>query len=394
MALKFVDDIDLDNKKVLARFDFNVPLDKKSGEITDTSRIDQSMETIRFILEQKVKKLVLMGHLGRPKGKRKKEESLLPVAKYLADVLNTEVLLTESATDSAIKTLLGLKEPRIILLENLRFHREEEMGDKEFSRKLAAYGDIYINDAFGTCHRRHASIWQINTFFKDRAAGGFLLKREMTALKKLETPERPFMAIMGGAKVSDKIKIIKRLLSSVDFLFIGGAMAYPFLSVKDFSVGDSLCSPQDKRLAQTVLNDPLSKKLILPSDHLIADSPQGKPQTTSDENIPAGKMGLDIGPLTIRNFSEKIRQARTVFWNGPLGLFENKNFSEGTIAMARAMAESQAYTLVGGGDSISAVNQTGLAKNFSHLSTGGGASLEYMEQGTLPGIEALKWGVS
>ena len=393
MALKFVDDMDLKNLRVLARFDFNVPLDKKTGEITDTTRIDQALKTIRFILSQDAKQLIMMSHLGRPKGKGKKEFSLLPVSKYLAEVLDREILLTETALDSAIKTLLNLNRHKIILLENLRFHPEEEAGDKEFARKLASYGDVYINDAFGTCHRCHASSWRINTFFKNRAAGGFLLKKEIKALKQLESPKKPFMVVMGGAKVSDKIKIIKRLLSSVDSLLIGGAMAYPFLSLKGFSIGNSLCTAGDKKLAQVILNDPFGKKIVLPCDHVVADSLQGDPKITDGANIPEGRMGLDIGPSTIENFNEKIKQAKTAFWNGPLGLFENKNFSKGTFAMAHALAESSAYTLAGGGDSISAINQTGVSEKFSHVSTGGGASLAYIEQRTLPGIDALRWGL-
>ena len=394
MALKFIDEIDLKNQKVLARFDFNVPLNKKNGEIVDTTRIDQALKTIRFILDQGAKKLVLMSHLGRPKGTHQQENSLLPVAKYLAEALDREVLLTESALDSAIRILLDLKKPQIILLENLRFHPQEEAGDKEFAKKLANYGNIYVNDAFGTCHRRHASTWQINLFFKNRAVGGFLLKKEIEALKRLESPKKPFMAVMGGAKVSDKIKIIKRLLSVVDSLLIGGAMAYPFLSLKGFSIGNSLCSAEDIKLAQVALNDLHGKKIMLPCDHVVSDSLQGDPQITKGENIPEGSMGLDIGPSTIRNFNKKIKRARTVFWNGPLGLFENKNFANGTVAMAQSLAESSAYTVAGGGDSISAINQIGVSEKFSHISTGGGASLEYIEKGSLPGIDALKWGIS
>ena len=373
------------------RFDFNVPLDQDT--IKDTTRIDQSLETIEHILNKDAKKLIMMSHLGRPKGRFDKKFSLFPVAGYLEKKLNTKVDFTESALDSGIETLLGLRSSRIILLENLRFHPEEEAGDLEFAKKLAGYGDIYINDAFGTSHRRHSSTYQINAFFKNRGAAGLLIKKELKALEKIvKTPHRPFIAIIGGAKVSDKIKMIKRMLFLVDWLLIGGAMAYPFLAVKGISIGNSRCLEEDKKFAEEILQGPHGGKILLPSDHKVADTSDSVWEYTKGVDIPEGKCGFDIGESTIFRFKEKIVDEGTVFWNGPLGLFENRNFSKGTLAIAKALAESDMFSVVGGGDSINAINQASLSSCISHISTGGGAGLEYIEQGSLPGLEALRMG--
>lgn len=396
MALKFVDEIDLKDKRVIARFDFNVPLDKNDpSKITDTTRIDEALQTINYILENGAKKLILMSHLGRPKGKIDQKYSLEPVATYLAEKLKLDVVLTETCLDKGIKTLLTLNETKVVLLQNLRFHEEEEGNDREFAKSLASHADIYVNDAFGTAHRKHASTYEINAFFKNRAVGGFLLKKEIFALEKIvEKPEHPFVAIVGGAKVSDKIKIIERLLSNVDHLLIGGAMAYPFLKAKNIEIGKSLCPEEDVILAKKILKLPSAHKLCLPQDHLVSDKFDGKPQTTSNENIDDNLMGLDIGPQTIENYNHKLLNAKTVLWNGPMGLFENKDFSQGTFAIANTLSKlNNAFTLVGGGDSVSAVNKSGVAEKMGHVSTGGGASLEFIENGTLPGIQALKFGI-
>lgn len=395
MAIKYVDQMELEGKRVIARFDFNVPLDKDSGKITDTTRIDRALPTIKYILEHKPKNLILMSHLGRPKGEAKPEFSLEPVATYLADKLGEDVILTESCTDRGIKPLLDLPQTRVVLLQNLRFHAEETNNDPEFARKLASYGDVYVNDAFGTAHRKHASTYGIIAYFKDQACGGFLMKSEIEALSKVvESPKSPFTAIVGGAKVSDKIKIIDALLANVDHLLIGGAMAYPFLKAKGFEVGKSLCGDEDVKLAKGILGQPISRKIVLPVDHTIAANPDSAPSTTEDENIPADQMGLDIGPKTIALFNEKLNSSKTVLWNGPMGFFEKESFAKGSLAMAQTMSQlKDAFTLVGGGDSVSAVTQSGLADKMSHVSTGGGASLEFIENGTLPGVQALKFGL-
>lgn len=399
MAIKYIDQVaaeDWKDKNVIVRFDFNVPLDKKDYSIiTDTTRIDSSLETIRFLLNKGIKKLILMSHLGRPKDGPNQKDSLEPVATYLANVLGEDVILTESATDRGIKTLLGLNESRIILLENLRFHPEEEANDKDFARILASYADFYVNDAFGTAHRKHASTHAIiGMYRKGEALGGFLLKKEILALEKVvDKPASPFVAVVGGAKISDKIKIIERLLLSVDHLLIGGAMAYPFLKAKEKTVGKSLCADEDVQLAKRILKTPHSRKLVLPEDHICAEAFDGPAISIDRTDIPENLMGLDIGPQTRERFKFLLMQARTILWNGPMGYFENPSFAEGTMSIARSMSESKAFTLVGGGDSVSAVKISGLSDRFSHVSTGGGASLEYIEQGTLPGIKALRFGI-
>jgi phosphoglycerate kinase len=399
MALKYVNEIDFKGKRVIARFDFNVPLDKKDpSHINDTTRIDEALETIRYILENGANKLILMSHLGRPDGKPNPAFSLEPVATYLASQLGQEVILTETSTDGGIKTLLNLPETKVVLLQNLRFHAEEENNDRDFAKKLASFADIYINDAFGTAHRKHASTYEINAFFRNRAAGGFLLKKEIKALERVvESPTAPFVAIIGGAKVSDKIKIIERLLPNVTSLIIGGAMAYPFLKAKGYTVGKSLCSDEDVALAKKILNSNGKTKVILPVDHITSETFGGTPKVVSHTDIPDTDMALDIGPATIELYRQQLLTAKTVLWNGPMGYFENADFAKGTFAIAESLAalkDKGAFTLVGGGDSVSAVKQAGLAEQMSHVSTGGGASLEFIEQGTLPGIQALKFGIS
>ncbi|MDH5414353.1 MAG: phosphoglycerate kinase [Flavobacteriaceae bacterium] len=392
MALKSIDQAELKGKRVLARFDFNVPL--KEGQITDSSRIDLALPTIKYILEQGVSKLTLMSHHGRPKGKVNLDYSLEPVANYLADQLGEEVILTEAPVDNGIKELLTLKSTKIVLLENLRFSPGEEANDKDFAQKLSEYGDIYVNDAFGAAHRKHASVHSINQYFRGKAYAGFLLKKEIDSLNKiLNQPIKPFVAIIGGAKVSDKIKTIERLLVNVDKLIIGGAMAYPFLKAKGFEVGKSLCSDEDFKLAQKILKVDKGKKIELPIDHIVSSEFGGPAESCEETNIANDKMGLDIGAKTIAKFSEILKPAKTVLWNGPMGAFENSDYAKGTFALCEMIANLEAFTLVGGGDSVSAVNKSGYADKISHISTGGGASLEYIEKGELPGVNALRFGV-
>jgi phosphoglycerate kinase len=399
MALKFITDENFitgaKDKKILARFDFNVPMDKNDHtKIADTTRIDEAIETINAILECKPKKLIVMSHFGRPNGKMNPQFSLEPVAKYLAEKLGQEVLLTETALDRGIKTLLNLNESKIIMLQNLRFHPEEENNDRDFARTLSTYGDLFVFDAFGAAHRKHASTYEINAFYKNKAYGGLLLKREIEALDKIVSePVKPFVAIVGGAKVSDKIKIIDRLLVSVDKLLIGGAMAYPFLKAQGHDIGNSLCSDEDVILARRILGTPSKGKIVLPSDHIVSSTFGGAPEEVGQVNIPDGKIGLDIGPSTLVNFTDYLASSKTVLWNGPMGLFENTNFAKGTLGIAKVLSNLKAFTLVGGGDSVNAVKLAGLSDKMSHISTGGGASLEYIENGTLPGIQALKFGI-
>lgn len=398
MAIKYITDESfaplVKDKKVLARFDFNVPMDKNDPtKIADATRIDEALETIKAILEHKPKKIILMSHFGRPKGVEAKY-SLEPVAKYLAEKLGMEVLLTETALDRGIKTLLGLNEAKIILLQNLRFHPEEEANDREFARTLSTYGDVFVFDAFGAAHRKHASTYEVNAFFKNKAFGGLLLKREIESLDKIvNDPKKPFVAIVGGAKVSDKIKIIDMLLVSVDKLLIGGAMAYPFLKASGYTIGNSLCTDEDVALARRILGTPSKGKIVLPSDHIVSATFGGAPEEVGQVNIPEGKIGLDIGPSTLQNYSDYLANAKTVLWNGPMGLFENASFAKGTLGIAKTLSTLKAFTLVGGGDSVSAVKMSGLSEKMSHISTGGGASLEYIENGSLPGIQALKFGI-
>jgi phosphoglycerate kinase len=395
MQLKSIQDADLKGKKVLVRFDFNAPLTKtEPRKITDTSRIDQAIPTIRLMLEKGASKIVMISHLGRPDGQVNPKYSLEPVAEYLATKLGTDVILSESAIDNGVKNLLHLPETKLVLLENIRFLPGEEKNDMELAEKLAQYADVYVNDAFGAAHRKHASTYAINAFFKNRAYAGLLMKKEIDSLSTLlEKPSKPFVAIIGGAKVSDKIKTIEKMMVLVDTLLIGGAMAYPFLKAKGATVGKSLCSDEDVSLAKQILMADKGGKIQLPKDHVVAESLEGTPSPCPGTSIPSEQMGLDIGPLTIQSYSEHIKTAKTIFWNGPMGLFENKNFSKGTMAIAHAIANTKAFSVVGGGDSVAAVQESGESEKFSHVSTGGGASLEYIEKGELPGIQALKLGV-
>lgn len=395
MQLKSLQDAELKGKKVIARFDFNVPLTKtEPRKITDSSRIDLAIPTIKMILEKGASKLVMISHLGRPDGQPNPKYSLEPVAEYLAEKLGMDVILSESAVENGVKNLLQLPETKIVLLENIRFLPGEEKNDMELAEKLSHYGDVYVNDAFGAAHRKHSSTYAINAFFKNRAYAGLLMKKEIDSLGTLlEKPAKPFVAVIGGAKVSDKIKTIEKLLVLVDHLLIGGAMAYPFLKAKGATVGKSLCSDEDVSLAKQLLQADKGLKIKLPMDHIVADGLEGAPENCKGTSIPDGKMGLDIGEETIKVYSDLLKNAKTIFWNGPMGLFENAAFAKGTMAIAHTIAKTSAFSVVGGGDSVAAVHQSGEAEKFSHVSTGGGASLEYIEKGELPGVQALKFGV-
>ncbi|WP_164016773.1 phosphoglycerate kinase [Pyxidicoccus trucidator] len=392
--IRYIDDLQLTGKRVFIRVDFNVPLEGR--RVTDDTRIREALPTIRRALEMGGK-VILASHLGRPKGADPKL-SLEPVAVRLAELLGGkhEVILTDDCIgDGVKKQVKELKEGQVVLLENLRFHKEEEANDEAFARELAANADVYINDAFGTAHRAHASTAGMVPFVKERAAG-FLMRKEIEYLGKvLKNPEKPFVAILGGSKVSDKIKVIESLLPKVDALLIGGAMAYTFLKAQGVEVGKSRVEGDKLTLATRMLEaaQRLKVPLVLPVDHIVGTelTENSVAKETPDNAIPPDMMGLDIGPKTRAIYSQHIRDARTVVWNGPMGLFEVNKFAEGTRSVAAAMAiNTQATTVIGGGDSAAAVEQMGFADKMSHVSTGGGASLEFLEGRELPGIKALE----
>jgi phosphoglycerate kinase len=386
-------DLDLQGKRLFIRVDFNVPLDEE-GRITSDKRIKASLPTIQYALEQGAS-IILASHLGRPKGKVNPKMSLKPVAAALSKYLNKPVQMAPDCVGAEVlKLAQGLKTGEILLLENLRFHPEEEKNDLEFSKQLAALCDLYVNDAFGTAHRAHASTAGIIQYVP-KAGAGLLMEKELSYLgKAVSNPDRPYVAIIGGAKVSDKIEIIENLLKLVDVLLIGGGMAYTFLSAEEYEVGKSLVETDKIDLAKTLILHAQEKgvKLMLPVDHVVADKFEVSAQfkTTTIQETPADWMGLDIGPETIKRFSEQITAAKTILWNGPLGVFEMEPFSQGTLEIAKIVAEnSGAISIVGGGDSVAAVSKAGVASKISHISTGGGASLEFLSGVKLPGVEAL-----
>jgi phosphoglycerate kinase len=388
---KVIDQLELRNKRVFIRVDFNVPL--AEGRVTDPTRIKAALPTIRHALDHDAR-VILASHLGRPKGKPNPALSLRPVSAALADLLGGPVKLAPDCVGPEVEAIVGAHGTgEVLLLENLRFHQEEEKNDSDFARALARLADVYISDAFGAAHRAHASTAGMAHFVAERAAG-FLLQRECDYLGRvLAQPERPLVAILGGAKVSDKIPVIRNLLQLVDTLLIGGAMAYTFLRAQGHGTGKSLVEEEQLSLATELLGVAAERKmpLLLPTDHVVAErAEEGIPTTTVRGEIPDGKTGLDIGPETVKTFKEEIAKGRTIFWNGPLGLFEITPFDAGTMAIATALAESRALTIVGGGDSVAAVMRSGCADEISHISTGGGATLEFLEGKKLPGLAALE----
>ena len=391
MNKKTIRDIDLKGKKVFVRCDFNVPMNEER-EITDNTRIVAALPTIKYLLEQKCK-IILASHLGRPKGEVKPEYSLAPVAKELSRLLNKEVIMAKDVIGpDATEKAKNLKEGEILLLENVRFHREETDNDPEFSKKLAEMAEIFVNDAFGTAHRAHSSTTGIASYLP--AVSGFLIEKELKFLgDALNNPERPFVAILGGAKVSDKIGVIDSLLEKVDTLIIGGGMAYTFFKAQGYEVGKSLCELDKLELAKELMEKAKTKgvKLMLPVDTKIGKEfkEDTESKTVKYTEIPADWEGFDIGKETIKMFTEELKKAKTVVWNGPLGLFEFSQFAIGTNAIAKVLSEIDATTIIGGGDSAAAVEKAGLADKMTHISTGGGASLEFLAGKKLPGIEAL-----
>jgi phosphoglycerate kinase len=390
-TIRCIRDLPIEGRRTFIRVDFNVPLE--NGVVTDRSRIEASLPTLRHALERGAK-VVLASHAGRPKGKRKPEYSLEPVGVVLAELLRCEVLLTDDCiSDAAGKIVNDLRDGQVALLENLRFHAAEEANDEAFARELAKLADVYVNDAFGAAHRAHASVSALPRLFRERGIG-LLMEKEIAALETLRTANvHPFVAVLGGAKVSDKIGVLEALLDRVDALLIGGAMANTFLAAQGLAVGKSLVETDKLPLARSLLQRAAERKvkLLLPVDVVVAaglDASEG--HIVSTREIPADSMALDIGPQTIETFRQAILPAKALFWNGPLGLFERAPFSAGTLGVARAGADCAGFTVVGGGDSVAAVNQAGLAAEYDHVSTGGGASLEFLEGRPMPGIEAVR----
>lgn len=388
---KSIRDAELSGQRVIMRVDFNVPLDKEVN-ITDDTRIRAALPSIEHILKQNTK-LILMSHLGRPKGQVSEELRLTPVGKRLSELLSKEVIITrDSIGEETKKIISGMQTGDVALLENLRFYKEEENNDDGFAKALAEYADVYVNDAFGTAHRAHASTEGIAHHLLGLA--GFLMEKEISFLGKLlYNPEKPYAAIIGGAKVSTKIGVLEKLLEKVDVLIIGGGMSYTFLKAKGFEVGHSLMETEKVSLAFELIKkaDEREVKLLLPDDHLVADKVEetARVKTVDTNAIPPDMIGVDIGPKTVRAYKKEIKQARTVLWNGPMGIFEIEKFARGTNQIANVLASSKATTVVGGGDSVAAVNKFKLAESISHVSTGGGASLEFLEGKDLPGIQAL-----
>jgi phosphoglycerate kinase len=397
MQKKTVRDLDFGGKRVLMRVDFNVPLD--GATVTDDTRIRAALPTIKHVLDQGAS-LVLMSHLGRPKGEAKPEFSLKPAADYLAELLGQDVAFAPDCVGEEVKAMADALEPgQILCLENLRFHPEEEgkkvdaEAQEAFAKQLSELGDLYVCDAFGTAHRAHASM-AVVTKYIDECAAGFLLEKEIEYLgNAVANPEHPFVAIIGGAKISGKIDVISALSEKVDSIIIGGGMVYTFYKAKGISIGDSLVEEDRIEMAGEIIADLEKKgvKLLLPIDHVAADafSADANVKVIDEEAIEDGWMALDIGPKTIEIFTEEISKAKTVVWNGPMGCFEMAPFAAGTLAVTKSVAETDCVSVIGGGDSVSAVNKSGLADQMSHISTGGGASLEFLEGKELPGIVAL-----
>ena len=388
MTIRSIEDLPIAGKRTFIRVDFNVPL--KEGVITDDTRVRAALPTIRHAVARGAK-VILASHLGRPKGKVVEALRLEPVGAKLAELLEIEIIAAEDCIgDGPRKLSQDLRDGQLLLLENLRFHPGETANDPGFAEKLAALAEVYVNDAFGTAHREHASTAGMVTHFKQRGVG-YLIRKELKFLgEALSKPVRPFVAVLGGAKVSDKIGVISSLINKVDAIMIGGAMAYTFLKARGEPVGTSLVEEDRLHMAEELLAHAAEKRvdIMLPSDHVVASGPE---QADSEivEAIPDLKMGLDIGPKSVSAYGERLKSARTVFWNGPMGMFEKEAFASGTFGVAKALAESKAISVVGGGDSAAALKQCGLDEHVSHISTGGGASLEFVEGKTLPGIAVL-----
>ena len=391
---KTLKDIEVQSKNVIVRCDFNVPMDDNRN-ITDDRRIASSLPTIEYLIENGAR-VILMSHLGRPKGEPNPKFSLEPVAKRLSQLLKRQVIFAQddNVVSEKVKEIVSkMTDGDVVLLENTRFRKEEEKNEENFAKELASLGDIYINDAFGTSHRAHTSNVGISKELP--SAVGYLVEKEITVMgKALENPEKPFVAILGGAKVSDKIGVIENLLDKVDTILIGGGMAYTFLKAQGYEIGTSILEKDKLDLANELLKKAEEKKvkLLLPIDIVVAKEFQNDTEykTVRFDNMPEDMMGMDMGEETIQLFSEEIKSAKTVIWNGPMGVFEMENFKKGTEAIGKAMAESDATTIVGGGDSASAVEKAGFGEKMTHISTGGGASLEFLEGKDLPGIAAIE----
>lgn len=392
-AMKRLEDIPFAGKTVFLRVDFNVPLNEQ-GEIRNEIRIRASLPTIRYLVDQKAR-LVVASHLGRPKGKVDPKLSLRPVAKRLSELIGRDVVLAPAVVGSEVERLKEkLQDGQVLLLENVRYEARETANDSGFAQELARGIDVYVNDAFGACHRAHASVVAVAQLIKTRAAG-YLLQKEVEYLSRaVHSPERPYVAILGGAKVSDKIPVIENLIDKADHILIGGAMAYTFFRAQGFEVGKSLVEEEKTTLALEIMERAKAKGVdfVLPDDHLIAAAVEkdAAAEVVSSFPFPPDRMAVDIGPATIGKYSGIIATARLVVWNGPLGVFEIDTFAGGTMRIAEAVAAAQAITIVGGGDSIAAVEKAGVSRKITHISTGGGASLEYLAYGTLPGIDALE----
>ncbi|MDC7125378.1 MAG: phosphoglycerate kinase [Spirochaetales bacterium] len=392
MSLKTVKDIDLKNKKVLIRVDFNVPL--KEGVITDDTRIQAALPTIKYILEQEGASLIVMSHCGRPKGEKKPEFSLKPAADRLAELINNKVIMADDVIgDSVEASVKALKAGEVLVLENTRFYKEETKNDMAFAKKIASLGDVFVNDAFGTAHRAHASTEGVSHFLP--SAAGFLIEKECIFFDGiLENPKKPFVAIIGGAKVSSKIGVLESLLERADTLIIGGGMAYTFLYAQGHTIGKSLFEEDYLDTAKTLLKKAEEKgvEILLPEDHIAAAdfSETAEAVKVDGLDIPENLMGMDVGEKTLTKIKERIANAASIVWNGPMGVFEFDAFAKGTLEVAGYVAECKGTTVVGGGDSVAAVNKFGFADKIDHVSTGGGASLEFLEGKVLPGIEALR----
>ena len=388
---KTVEDIDVAGKRVLVRCDFNVPFDAQ-GNIADPKRIDEAMKTIRYLVDHKAK-VILCSHLGRPKGEFNMKYSLAPVAAYLSEKLGQEVKMAKDVIGESAKSIAASLQPgEVELIENVRFHKEEEKNDPAFAKELASLAEIYVNDAFGTAHRAHASTAGVADYLP--AVCGYLIQKEISIMGgALNNPKRPFVAILGGAKVSDKIGVINNLLEKCDTIIIGGGMAYTFMKALGYSVGDSICETDKVELAKDMMTKAKEKgvNFLIPEDNVVAQEYDANAahKTIPSDTSPDGWMGLDIGPKTRDKFAAAIKGAGTVVWNGPMGVSEWENFAAGTIAVAKAVAESGAISIIGGGDSAAAVEKLGFADKMTHISTGGGASLEFLEGLDLPGIACL-----